>query len=195
MQAAMAPKLILTGFMATGKSAVARAIARRLAWRLIDCDERLAARAGKPIPEIFSAHGEAHFRTLERELIHEIAADDRRCPLSGKLLPAVIATGGGALVDERNFAVLSRCGVIICLTARPEVIARRAGRNAAARPMLAAGGKPLDVRIAELFEARRAAYARAPLTLDTSDLSIDQSAEAAIAAFTEYAAKSWIPSA
>jgi hypothetical protein len=61
--------------------------------------------------------------------------------------------------------------------------------------MLAAGGKPLDVRIAELFEARRAAYARAPLTVDTSDLSIDQSAEAAIAAFIEYAAKSWAPSA
>ena len=195
MRAAMAPKLILTGFMATGKSAVARAIARRLAWRLIDCDERLAARAGKPIPEIFSAHGEAHFRSLERELINEIAADDRRCPLSGKLLPAVIATGGGALVDERNFTALSRCGVVICLTARPEVIARRAGRNAAARPMLAAGGKPLDVRIAELFEARRAAYARAPLSVDTSDLSIDQSAEAAIIAFTEFAAKSWTPSA
>ena len=79
----MAPKLILTGFMATGKSAVARAIARRLSWRLIDCDERLAARAGKPIPEIFSAHGEAHFRALERELIHEIAADDSALPIVG----------------------------------------------------------------------------------------------------------------
>ena len=61
----MAPKLILTGFMATGKSAVARAIARRLHWRLVDCDERLAAQAGKSIPEIFRAHGEAHFRALE----------------------------------------------------------------------------------------------------------------------------------
>jgi shikimate kinase len=46
----MAPKLILTGFMATGKTAVARAIARRLRWRLIDCDERIVARARMPIP-------------------------------------------------------------------------------------------------------------------------------------------------
>lgn len=191
----MAPKLILTGFMATGKSAVARAIARRLRWRLIDCDERLAAHAGKSIPEIFRTHGEAHFRALESAMIKALAVEERRCPQCGNPLPAVIATGGGAMVDARNFDALNRVGVIICLTARPEVIARRAGPHAASRPMLAAGGKPLDERIAELIAARRAAYARAPITLDTSDFSIEQSADAAIAAFTEYAAKSWIPSA
>ncbi|MGZ3621037.1 MAG: shikimate kinase, partial [Candidatus Binataceae bacterium] len=48
----MAPKLILTGFMATGKSAVGRAAAARLGWRLVDSDAALAARAGKPIPAI-----------------------------------------------------------------------------------------------------------------------------------------------
>jgi shikimate kinase len=191
----MAPKLILTGFMATGKSAVARSIARRLSWRLIDCDERLVARAGKSIAQIFAAHGEANFRALEREMVQEIAAEDRRCPHSGNPLPAVIATGGGTLVDARNFAALSRCGVVICLAARPEVIARRAGPHAASRPLLAAGGKPLRDRIAELIEARRDAYARAAITIDTSDLSIDQAAAAAIDAFTEYAATSWTPSA
>ena len=191
----MAPKLILTGFMATGKSAVARAISRRLFWRLIDCDAWLSARAGKSIAEIFSAHGEAHFRAVERAMIQEVAADERRCPQSGKLLPAVIATGGGALIDEQNFAALSRCGIIICLAARPEVIARRAGPHAASRPLLSAGGKPIRDRIKELIEARRGAYARAAITIDTSDLSIEQAAAAAIDAFTEHAAKSWTPSA
>jgi shikimate kinase len=190
----MAPKLILTGFMATGKSAVARAIAWRLSWRLIDCDQRLAAHAGKSIAEIFRALGEAHFRDLEFAMIQELAAEDRRCPQCTNPLPAVIATGGGALVDTRNFDALSRAGVIICLTARPEVIARRAGPHAASRPLLAAGGKPLGERIAELIAARRDAYARAPITLDTSDLSIEQAADAALAAFTEHA-KSWPPSA
>ena len=190
----MAPKLILTGFMATGKSAVARAIARRLHWRLIDCDQRLAAQVGKSIPEIFRAHGEAYFRALESAMIQALAAEDRRCPQCGHPLPAVIATGGGALVDARNFDALSRAGVIICLTARPAVIAQRAGPHAASRPMLAAGGKPLGERIAELIAARRDAYARAPITIDTSDLSIEQAADAAIAAFTEYA-KSWPSSA
>ena len=123
-------------------------------------------------------------------MIRALAAEEHRCPQCGNPLPAVIATGGGALVDARNFDALSRVGVIICLSARPEVIARRAGPHAASRPMLAAGGKPLRERIAELIEARREAYARAPIILDTSDFSIEQAATAAIAAFTEYA-KSW----
>jgi len=191
----MAPKLILTGFMATGKSAVARAIARRLGWRLIDCDERIVARAGSSIREIFRTHGEARFRTIERDLIAEIAAERRRCPQCGNPLPAVIATGGGAILDARNFAVLSRCGIVVCLAARPEVIARRAGPHAASRPLLAAGGKPLRERIAELIEARREAYARAAVTIDTSDISVEEAADAAIAGFAEYAIKSWTASA
>jgi shikimate kinase len=191
----MAPKLILTGFMATGKSAVARAIARRLGWRLIDCDERIAARAGKSIPEIFRAYGEACFRKLERELIEELADAGNRCPHCGNPPTAVIATGGGAILDAQNFAALKRCGIVVCLAARPEVIARRAGPHAASRPLLAAGGKPLHERIAELIETRREAYARAAVTIDTSDLSIDQAASAAIAGFADYAVKSWVASA
>ena len=58
-------KLILTGFMATGKSIVARHLAQRLRWRLIDCDAEIRARAGKPIHQIFRESGEAHFRALE----------------------------------------------------------------------------------------------------------------------------------
>jgi shikimate kinase len=178
----MAQSVILTGFMATGKSAVARTLARRLGWRAIDCDAEIATRAGKPIPEIFRTDGEAHFRALEREVIDAIANDPDRCVRCGERRPAVIATGGGAIVDPRNHAQLSRTGLIVCLTARPEVIARRVGASAKSRPMLTEGAKPLDERIAELMELRREAYARAPLTIDTSDLTIDQVAEAIVAA-------------
>ncbi len=177
----MASSVILTGFMATGKSAVARALARRLGWRQIDCDAEIAARAGKSIPEIFRTAGEAHFRALEREVIDAIANNPERCAQCGQRRPAVIATGGGALVDPRNHAQLSRAGVIVCLTARPEVIARRVGASVKSRPMLTEGGKPLNERIAELMEARREAYARAALTIDTSDLNIDQVVEAIVA--------------
>lgn len=191
----MAPKLILTGFMATGKSAVARAIARRLGWRLIDCDEHIAARAGRSIHEIFRAHGEARFRTIEREVIEEIAAQGRLCPQCGNPMPAVVATGGGAILDAQNFAALKRCGIIVCLAARPDVIARRAGPHAASRPLLAAAGKPLHERIAELIAARREAYGRAAVTIDTSDLSIEEAADAVLAGFADYAIKSWAASA
>ncbi|MGO9453058.1 MAG: shikimate kinase [Candidatus Binataceae bacterium] len=179
----MTPKLILTGFMATGKSAVGSLIARRLGWRFIDSDAEIVARAGKPIPAIFAEFGESRFRAIERETIAALADDDRLCPLSGEPLPAVISTGGGVLTDERNCAALRRCGVIICLSARPEVIASRIGRSATRRPKLTEGGKPLEERIRELMAERAAAYARADITVDTSDLAPDQVADRVIDAF------------
>ena len=191
----MAPKLILTGFMATGKSVVARSLARRLAWPLLDCDAEIAARAGRPIPEIFRRQGEAHFRALERAVIAGVANDPRRCPQCGNPRPAVVATGGGAIVDPENFAALRRAGVIVCLVARPEVIAKRIGPAVKSRPMLTQGGKPINRRIAELIEERREAYARAAITIDTSDLSVDQVADAVLDAFAAYGAKKWAASA
>jgi shikimate kinase len=174
----MAPKLILTGFMATGKSTVARLLARRLQWRLIDCDAEISARAGKPIHQIFRDGGEAHFRAMERSMIGEITSDPRRCAQCGQRRPVVIATGGGAIVDPQNYTALSECGVIICLCARPEVIARRIASGAKARPMLAPGGTQVKQRIAELMEKRREAYARATFTIDTSERTVEQVVEA-----------------
>jgi shikimate kinase len=191
----MAPKLILTGFMATGKSVVAGALARQLGWRLLDCDEMLAARRGHSIAEIFRERGEDHFRMLEREIIAEIAGERPHCAQCGKPRPAVVATGGGAIVDPVNFAVLSRAGIVICLVAQPNVIARRIGPAAASRPMLTQGGQPVDVRIAELLEARRAAYARVPVTIDTSELSVREVADAVLAAFVQYGREQWPASA
>jgi shikimate kinase len=180
----MAPKLILTGFMATGKSAVARALARRVGWRFIDCDAAIAARAGKPIAEIFGDSGEMHFRRLERETIAAIADEPARCPHCREPRPAVVATGGGAMVDPVNRERLSRAGLIVCLTARPEVIARRVGASARSRPMLTEAGKPLKERIIELLEARREAYAHAAITIDTSALGIEQVVDEILRAIT-----------
>jgi shikimate kinase len=179
----MAPKLILTGFMAAGKSAVGRAVAARRGWRLVDSDAELVARAGKPIPAIFAEHGEARFRELEREVIAALADDPARCPQCGEPRPAVIATGGGALVDERNYLALKRAGVIICLSARPAVIAARVRRAPHKRPKLLEGGKPLEARIVELMDERRAAHARADFTVDTSDLSVAEAAERVLEIF------------
>jgi shikimate kinase len=169
--------------MASGKSAVGRAVAARLGWRLIDSDAELAARAGKPIPAIFADDGEAHFRALEREVIAALAGDPALCPQCGEPRPAVISTGGGALVDERNYLALKGAGVIVCLSARPEIIAARVRRSPHKRPKLLEGGKPLEERIAELMDERRAAYARADFTVDTSDLSVAESAERVLEIF------------
>ena len=190
----MAPCLILTGFMATGKSSIGPIVARRLAWRYIDSDEVLVGRAGKPIAAIFESQGEAHFRQLEREVIADISRQRPICPLSGNQIPAVIATGGGALMDEANYRALCRAGVIVCLSARPEVIARRVERSRTRRPKLMEGGKPLRERIADLLAQRKEAYARAEAIVDTSDLSIEHAADQVLAAFIRYGARRCAPS-
>jgi shikimate kinase len=187
----MAPKLILTGFMATGKSAVARRLARRLGWRLLECDAAIAARAGKPIPEIFRIDGEDYFRALEREIVAELTEVRRLCVQCGSPRPAVISTGGGTIADRGNFELLKRAGIIIGLTARPEVIARRIGPAAKSRPMLSQSGKPIVERIAELMEARREAYARAAITIDTSDLNADQVVEVILSRIARLGPKRW----
>jgi shikimate kinase len=168
---AVKSKVVLTGFMATGKSAVGRALAARLGRRFVDTDHEIVARAGKPIARIFAEDGEPEFRRLEREVIARLAQAPE---------PAVIATGGGALVDDANYAALSRAGTIVCLAARPEVIARRVAGSNVPRPKLAEGGLPLEQRIVELMQSRQSAYARAAIVIDTSDLTIDDAAERVI---------------
>lgn len=168
MNAALKSKLVLTGFMASGKSAVGRALAARLGRRFVDSDHEIEVRAGKPIAQIFAEDGEAVFRRLEREVIAGLAAAPEA---------AVIATGGGALVDDANYRALSRVATVVCLVARPEVIAKRVLASNVARPKLAEGNLPLEERIVQLMGERQAAYARAAITVDTSDLSVGAAAE------------------
>jgi len=191
----MTPKLILTGFMATGKSSVGPIVARRLGWEFVDVDSIIVARAGKPVAQIFSDHGEAHFRGLEREAVAHLAGDRRRCPHCHGPFPEVISTGGGALVEPANCAALKRVGVIVCLTARPEVVAARVERSKTKRPKLAEDGKSTLARVKELMAERADSYARADVQVDSSELSVEQLAEEVIAAFGVHAARRVLPSA
>jgi len=190
----MTPKLIITGFMATGKSSVGPMVARRLGWEFVDVDSIIVARAGKPIAQIFADDGEAHFRKLEREAVAHLTSDRRRCPACHGPHPEVISTGGGVLIDESNCAALKRVGVIVCLTARPEVIAMRVERSKTKRPKLTEGGKPTLDRIKELMAERADAYARADVLIDASDLSVGQLADRIISAFAVHAARRILPS-
>jgi shikimate kinase len=191
----MTPKLILTGFMATGKSSVGPMVARRLGWEFVDVDHVIVARAGKPVARIFADHGEAHFRRLEREAVAHLTSDQRRCPHCHGPHPEVISTGGGALVDEANCAALKRVGVIVCLTARPEVIAARVERSKTKRPKLTEGGKPTLERVRELMRERADAYARADVQVDSSDFTVEQLTDHVIAAFGIHAARRILPPA
>jgi shikimate kinase len=162
-------RLVLTGFMATGKTRVGRRIAERLERPFIDTDAAIEAAAGKTVPEIFATEGEARFRERERSAVREAAG----------VRDAVISVGGGALLSSENRAVLERFGFLVCLTASPEEIAARVGASAADRPLLA-GAASLPERIRELLAERAAVYARVTEQVDTSGRSIEEVADEVI---------------
>jgi 3-dehydroquinate synthase len=169
--------LVITGFSGTGKSLVAKEVAGRLNWDSLDTDDEIVRQAGKPIAEMFRDDGEAKFRELEQETIEEAC---RRKQL-------VIAIGGGAIVDPRNYELLSGTGLIICLEAKPETIYERLFREAACspetevRPLLTVEN-PLE-RIRRLKADRQSDYAKADWTIHTDCLCIGEVAEEVVRAW------------
>lgn len=154
-------KIILTGFMGTGKSVVGRCLAERLAVPFVDLDDAIEAEAGMTIAEIFASEGEPGFRRREREVIASMA-DRGRC---------VMATGGGAVLDPENLRNLKTGAVLVCLSADPTVIMRRLGDDVR-RPLLQTQDRLAKIR--ELLEQRAAAYAQADLSIDTSEAGVEE---------------------
>lgn len=164
-------RVVLTGFMGTGKTAVGQRVAERLGRAFVDTDALVERESGKPVREIFATEGEQVFRALERDAVV------RACALGD----VVVATGGGALGDAQSFARLADGGFMVCLTAAPAAIARRVRATAADRPLLA-GRSGLTARIRELLEARAPIYARVGFQVDTTGRTIDQVADEIVAA-------------
>ncbi len=166
--------IVITGFSGTGKTWVASEVARRLNWSFIDTDEEVVRLAGKRISDVFRQEGESRFRVLEREVIEKACQQEQ----------AVIAIGGGAIVDPRNYEALAKNGLIFCLEARPETIHQRLFEDAAydsepeVRPLLNVDN-PLE-RIRKLKASRQVYYANADWTVHTDSLSIDQVVEEVI---------------
>jgi shikimate kinase len=164
--------VVLCGFMATGKSSVGKALAALLGYQFLDMDAFIEAETGMPIPQIFAARGEPAFRELECQVV-ELAAERSGC---------VIATGGGTIVNRKNFENLKRNGIVIALTADPEVILLRTG-SGESRPMLGKGDRLQRIR--DLMQQRSAAYALADITVDTSSNSIEEVARIIVNRFQE----------
>jgi shikimate kinase len=160
--------IILVGFMASGKTSVGRALAERTGWTLVDADDVIVARAGKPIHRIFSEDGEPAFRELERQVIADLCAGERQ----------VIASGGGSFVDPQNREVMLSGGQVFFLSASPATILRRVQEEDAGgpiRPLLAVDDP--EARIAELLAQRTPAYVQAHHTVDTDALTAEGVAE------------------
>jgi shikimate kinase len=126
--------LFLIGLRGSGKSTVARLVARQLGWDWLDADDVLEKRYGQSIRAIFAAEGEAGFRAKESAVLAELC----------QLRRHVIATGGGVILCERNRALLRTSGCVVWLTADVETLWRRVQTDAATserRPPLTVGGR------------------------------------------------------
>ena len=162
-------KIYLVGFMAAGKTSLARALGTRLSWRVEDVDELIEAREKKTVADIFARCGEAHFRALEREIVH-------------LLLPirhVVVATGGGTFMDAESRAAIVGDGLSIWLDVPfEELIAR----------VPADGSRPLAAdrdQMARLFAARQVGYEQAHLRLDARRAPIGELVERVIEVLEE----------
>jgi shikimate kinase len=156
---------VLVGFMGAGKSVVGRRLAERLGWPFIDLDRTIERLAGSGIPEIFGARGEPAFRELERQATAELAP----------LRAAVLATGGGWVLDPAAVHRLGAPVVRIWLRVSLDEALRRLAADAAPRPLLA-GPDPRRAAQA-LLAARQPLYAAAEHVVDVDGRSVDEIVE------------------
>ena len=158
------PGVVLVGFMGSGKTSVGRRLARKLRAEFVDVDDRIERAAGKPIREIFSAEGEPSFREREKVALREALSVPGR----------VVATGGGAFLDEGNRALLSAYAPVVYLEARAETLLARLPGNSD-RPLLGGGDRGRVVR--DLLDRRVPGYRKADHTVATDGLTVEEVAD------------------
>jgi shikimate kinase len=145
-------KIYLVGFMAAGKTTVARLLAARLGWRAEDVDELIEARERLTVADIFARHGEAYFRAAEREILKLLLP----------LRHTVVATGGGTFMDPESQQAIKLDGMSVWLDVPLETVVSR---------LPADGRRPLSADRAQmerLFAVRQVGYASAHLRIEAT---------------------------
>ena len=164
--------IVLVGFMASGKTAVGRRVARRLGYSFLDTDQLIEAEIGCSIAKLFEEKGEEAFRRLESAVAENLH----------QLKNHVISTGGGILTQPDNLERLRRAGLVTFLNADQEEIIERLQRDTR-RPLVQGG----DVRtkVTTLLAERLAMYAKSDVVIDTKALSVNQVSSLVIRALCE----------
>ena len=153
----MTAKLWLIGMMSSGKTKVGRRLSERSGRPLVDMDDQIVERAGMTIPQIFATHGEPAFRSMESEEVVRIAGLRERL---------VVATGGGAVLDESNRSLMRESGLVVWL--KPSIASLIAKGKTKNRPLLL-GHDDLAARYTEIWEARKHLYEEAAHTSISMD--------------------------
>lgn len=158
-------RVLLVGFMGSGKTLVGQALARRIGWSFRDFDQEIRMRVGLPIPEIFRQHGETCFREVEREVGDRLLAEDG----------VVLATGGGWPVAEGRMDRLPEGTLSVWLQVSPEEAVRRVREEGPTRPLLAVPDPLAKAR--DLLAKREGFYRKAHLAVDSHEGGPEELAE------------------
>ena len=165
--------IALVGLMGVGKSSVGRRLANALDLPFRDADHEIETAAGRSIPDIFAEMGEPAFREGERRVITRLLEDP----------PHVLATGGGAFMNDETRRLIKEKAVSVWLKADLDILARRIGRKDT-RPLVS-GKDPLAV-LTELAEKRYPVYAEADITVETGDTAHHVTVDQVIRALTRH---------
>ena len=159
--------IVLIGLMGSGKTSTGRRLAQQLGLDFVDADAEIEAAAGMSITEIFAQHGETYFRDGERRVMARLLNEG----------PRVLATGGGAFMNEETRARIAASGISIWLKADLDVLWRRV-RKRSHRPLLQSGDPERTLR--SLLDQRYPVYARADITVISRDGPQELAVEEAI---------------
>lgn len=165
----VARPIVLVGLMGVGKSTVGRRLANRLRLPFVDADREIELSAGLTIPEIFARYGEAAFRDGERRVIARL--------IDGT--PRVVATGGGAFMNDETRALILARSTAVWLDADLDVLAERVGRRND-RPLLA--GRDARAVLGELAAVRNPIYAQAHIHIRSQPLPHEATVETILTA-------------
>jgi shikimate kinase len=155
--------VFLVGFMGAGKTSVGRVLGSLLGWPFEDLDNRIQAREGRLIAQIFRESGEAEFRRFEhaalRELVEELGA-----------APRVVALGGGAFVQPENAALLAQAGLQVVFLDAPgdELFRRCQQEQKVERPL-----RRDEDQFRQLYQTRRPHYLAAAMRIETSGKDVE----------------------
>ena len=173
-------RIVLTGFMGSGKSTVGPIVAQRLGWNFVDVDDVIAAEAGCSIPEIFRDEGETEFRKRERETIARFLSGGRHAGSGARVANGeglVLALGGGAIenAETRGRLLADPATLVVHLEVELATTLARCKGTEDLRPVLAD-----ETNLASRYERRLPLYRMAHVSISVDALTPEQVAEAIV---------------
>lgn len=164
--------IYLAGFMGAGKSTVGPILANTIGWDFYDLDKLIEKKENRKIRDIFEQSGEAYFRNVESKTLKDLSECSN----------AIIALGGGAIINKDNFNLMKRTGKIVYLKASPEHIYERLKHKRDRPILLNASGEgvtkqELMQKINKLFDERKRYYENADITVETDNIPVGRTVD------------------